>query len=114
MKIIEFENGSEIHCVKGIKKSQRGDRANYIIDWTRNDFTIGEVLDRNTQSRSDKWGYRVGRKCFIHNCDIQVGKPLKVQYDDGRYFTTSPVVEINQDCGGVWIITQNTEYRFDN
>lgn len=81
----------------------------------KNNYVIGEVLDIETGNRSEKIGYRVGRKCFIDDSWFKEGSPLMVYYPDRKtVFWTSNVQEINQDDYGVWIKTLNMEYRFDN
>lgn len=78
-------------------------------------YKIGEVLDRRTNKRSEKWSYRIGRECLIDDRTVQVGLPLIVEYPTRcSFFRTSLVEEIEQTDRGVWITTKNSIYRFDN
>jgi hypothetical protein len=45
-------------------------------------YIIGEVLDNDTDQRSTKFGYRVGRECFIVN--LEIDSPMVVKYPDGK------------------------------
>ena len=83
-------------------------------EWMKNWFTIGEIIDKNTKKRCETLGYRIGRKCYIWNDGFQVEKSLLVNYEDDVYFFTTPIEDFYQDDYGVWVITKNREYRFDN
>lgn len=76
-------------------------------------FVIGEILDNDTDKRSELFGYRVGRTCYIDDAYVTEGVPLYVQYEDGRGFRTSRVVKVDESDYGVWIETMNRSYRFD-
>lgn len=115
MSEIVFKNGNTITPLESDVKDSRGARAKDITyDWTKNYFLIGEVLDRDTDQRSENFGYRVGRQCYIHSYDMEVGKPLIVYYESDRYFVTTPIQDFFQDDGGLCFLTRNREYRFDN
>jgi hypothetical protein len=43
-----------------------------------------------------------------------IGKELKVTYEDGSFFTHEIVVSHDQDDYGFWIETTNKLWRFDN
>ena len=77
-----------------------------------NKYLIGEVLDRETNKRSGKFGYRVGRECCI--LALEKGELLVAEYEDGRMFFTSPVADIEETDYGIWVTTQNRIYRFDD
>lgn len=73
-------------------------------------YEIKEVLDNKTHKRSDKWGYRVGRKCEVEP-SCCVGTPLIVRYESGSHFITTTIQswEENKD-GDLVVATQNTTY----
>lgn len=75
-------------------------------------YVIGEVLDKETNNRSEKFGYRVGRECFIPV--LENGASMVVEYEDGRMFFTSIVEEISECEYGIWVTTKNRVYRFDD
>lgn len=75
-------------------------------------YIIGEVLDNDTDQRSTKFGYRVGRECFIVN--LEIDSPMVVKYPDGKMFYTSVVKEIDENEYSLWIVTNNRTYRFDD
>lgn len=77
-------------------------------------YVIGEILDKITNERSAKFGYRVGRTCYIDDEYVEEGFPLIVEYDEMRYFRTSTIVSIDETDYGVWIETLNRKYRFDD
>ena len=78
-----------------------------------NKFFIGEILDKETNDRSEKFGYRVGRECFI--TVLEKGSPLVVEYtDNDRMFFTSVVEDIEETDYGIWVTTKNRVYRFDD
>ena len=75
-------------------------------------YIIGEVLDNNTQERSKKWGYRVGRECYI--VLMQEDKCMLVEYPNGKgTFRTSIVEEVDKTDYGFLVKTRNRTYRFD-
>ena len=75
-------------------------------------YVIAEVLDRKTKKRSEEFGYRVGRECYIKN--LEVGTLMWVKYEDGRMFRTSIVEDFIECEYGIWVTTGNREYRFDD
>lgn len=78
-------------------------------------YVIGEILDKSTNKRSEKFSYRVGRKCTINEGYLREGSPLIVEYPERKaYFMTSTVVEVEETDRGLWVTTLNSLYRFDN
>ena len=78
-----------------------------------NKFFIGEILDKETNDRSERFGYRVGRECFI--TVLEKGSPLVAEYtDNDRMFFTSVVEDIEETDYGIWVTTKNRVYRFDD
>ena len=78
-----------------------------------NKYLIGEILDRETGNRSEKFGYRVGRECYI--TVLEVGLPMFVEYvNNDKVFYTSVVEQIDENEYGIWVTTKNRDYRFDN
>ena len=75
-------------------------------------YIIGEVLDKETNKRSEKYGYRVGRECFI--TVLEEGSIMIGEYEDGRMFYTSVVEDIEETDYGIWVTTENRVYRFDD
>jgi hypothetical protein len=75
-------------------------------------YMISEIMDNNTGRRSEKWGYRVGRRCTIVP-PLKNGHPLIVQYPDKGYFMTSTIISFVTDENSVWVKTKNSTYRFD-
>ena len=43
-----------------------------------------------------------------------IGKELKVIYEDGSFFTHEAIINHQQDDYGFWIETTNKLWRFDN
>lgn len=74
-------------------------------------YIIGEVLDNDTQNRSEEYAYRIGRECYL--IQMEEGESLIAEYSDGRRLTTSYVKDIEQTDYGFWVITSNRTYRFD-
>lgn len=74
-------------------------------------FIIGEVLDNDTQKRSEEYAYRIGRECYL--VQMEEGKNMIVEYWDGRILTTTNVKDVEQTDYGFWVKTMNRTYRFD-
>ena len=81
------------------------------MDVYKRKYIIGEVLDNDTQERSEEYSYRIGRECYL--IQIEEGKSLIVEYSNGRRLTTSCVIDIDQTDYGFWVVTRNRTYRFD-
>lgn len=76
-------------------------------------FIISEVLDIKTNKRSEEFGYRVGRECFIDESNIKKGKSLLVRYLNGSLFYTSLVTEISKTYTELYVKTKNRIYKFN-
>lgn len=75
-------------------------------------YTIGEVLDNDTEKRSKDWGYRVGRECYI--VLLEEGKCMLIEYPNSKgTFRTSVVKNVEQTDYGFLVKTNNRTYRFD-
>lgn len=81
------------------------------MDRYKTKYIIGEILDNDTQKRSEKWGYRVGRECYL--VLLKEGYRMIVEYPNGGTFETSTVQEVDQTDYGFWVKTMNRTYRFD-
>jgi hypothetical protein len=75
------------------------------------EYIIDEIMDDTTGRRSDKWGYRIGRKCTIVP-PLKNGYPLVVEYSDKGYFMTTAIVSFVTDENSVWVKTKNSTYKF--
>lgn len=75
-------------------------------------YTIGEILDRETNIRSDKFKDIIGRKIEILLCEE--GKRFVAQFiNESEIIRTSLVQEIEETDYGLWITTNNRLYRLD-
>ena len=74
-------------------------------------YVIGEVIDRATGQRSEKFEHVVGMECFI---SVLEDSSMIVQCKDGIVLSTIPVEDISECEYGIWVTTRNTEYRFDD
>ena len=75
-------------------------------------YVIGEVVDRATGQRSEKFGHIIGMECFISV--LEEDSPMVVKCKDGNVLRTSPVEDICECEYGVWVTTRNRDYRFDD
>lgn len=78
-------------------------------------YVIGEIIDKATGKRSEKFAYRVGRTCQLDDEYVNEGVVLIVGYPErNAYLRTSTVLSIDEDDRGIWVETLNSKYRFDN
>lgn len=73
-------------------------------------MVIGKIINKTTQQEVCQ---RYINKPIREIVD-DIGKDLKVTYEDGSFFTHEKVIECNQDDYGFWIETTNKLWRIDN
>lgn len=69
---------------------------------------IGVIIDRET--KEVKTPHRIGRICTV---TYEIGNLALIKYPNGSWWTTSTVVDFEENDYGFWITTLNTLYRFD-
>lgn len=72
--------------------------------------SVVDVAAPYEQSR--KFGYRVGRVCYIDESNIYPSEPATVYYDNKTFFKLPYVISINSDETFVKITTSHRIYLF--
>ena len=75
---------------------------------TTGQVKIGDIIDRET--KEVKTPHRIGRICTV---TYEIGNLALIKYPNGSWWTTSTVVDFEENDYGFWITTLNTLYRFD-
>lgn len=77
-----------------------------------NKLRIGAIYEKDGLTPKESHQYRVGRDGVIDN--LNIGTPMLFRYADGHgTLITSIINDIDEDCDGVWVYTENSVYRLD-
>lgn len=75
-------------------------------------YTIGEVLDINTNKRKERFFDIIGKKVKIILLEEDKNMILSFE-DEDNVMRSSTVSEIDQTDYGFWVATKNSMYRLD-
>lgn len=73
-------------------------------------MVIGKIMNKTTQQEVCQQYINKPIREILDD----IGKELKVTYEDGSFFTHEIVIEHEQDDYGFWIETTNKLWRIDN
>lgn len=75
-------------------------------------YTIGEVLDINTNKRKERFFDIIGKKVKI--ILLEEDKNMILSFEDAdNVMRSTTVSEIDQTDYGFWVTTKNSMYRLD-
>lgn len=71
---------------------------------------VGAIFYNQTKQTCDE--YMIQKQFEI--LELEINEPMVIRFVDGYTFTTSTVVDIDETDYGIWVMTTDKTYRFDD